>query len=63
MKKKNLFLVGLLCCTCTFMYAANSPESKDDRDEEEERSISDPVKIEVQENLWVLHFEKAVGKA
>ena len=59
--KKILFLIGLLYCTCTLIYAANSFENKGGREEEENRSISDPIKIEEQENLWILHFEKAVG--
>lgn len=59
--KKILFLIGLLYCTCTFTHAMLFLDNKGERENEEERSISDPVKIEIKENLWILHFEKAVG--
>lgn len=56
--KKTLFLICLLCAC---MYASASSENKLDRDKEEDRSLSDPVKVEVQENLLMLYFVKAPG--
>ena len=59
--KRSLFLITFFSFTITFIHATIPDKDKGVQDENENRSISDPVKIEVQENLWILHFEKAIG--